>query len=94
MKRRTEINRQKLKALMDFDKKAKEQYESLKKVKVLSSVKDKDISFMKKEFYNYRNKKFNNDVILEEEEKAYTNKKSMMTKKKKMVMIQMIIVMK
>ena len=56
MKRRTEINRQKLKALMDFDKKAKEQYESLKKVKVLSSVKDKDISFMKKEFYNYRNK--------------------------------------
>ena len=75
MKRRKEINRQKLKALMDFDKKAEEQYESLKKVKVLSSVKDKDISFMKKEFYNYRNKKFNNDVILEEEEKAYTNKK-------------------
>ena len=75
MKRRKEINRQKLKALMDFDKKAEEQYESLKKVKVLSSVKDKDISFMKKEFYNYRNKKYNNDVILEEEEKAYTNKK-------------------
>lgn len=75
MKRRKELNGQKLKVLMDFDKKAEEQYESLKKVKVLSSVKDKDISFMKKEFYNYRNKKFNNDVIIEEEEKAYTNKK-------------------
>lgn len=75
MKRRKELNGQKLKVLMDFDKKAEEQYESLKKVKVLSSVKDKDISFMKKEFYNFRNKKFNNDVIIEEEEKAYTNKK-------------------
>ena len=75
MKRRKELNGQKLKVLMDFDKKAEEQYESLKKVKVLSSLKDKDISFMKKEFYNYRNKKFNNDVIIEEEEKAYTNKK-------------------
>ena len=75
MRRRKELNEQKLKVLMDFDKKAEEQYESLKKVKVLSSVKDKDISFMKKEFYNYRNKKYNNDVILEEEEKAYTNKK-------------------
>ena len=75
MRRRKELNEQKLKVLMDFDKKAEEQYESLKKVKVLSSVKDKDISFMKKEFYNYRSKKYNNDVILEEEEKAYTNKK-------------------
>ena len=75
MRRRKELNEQKLKVLMDFDKKAEEQYESLKKVKVLSSVKDKDISFMKKEFYNYRNKKYNNDAILEEEEKAYTNKK-------------------
>lgn len=75
MKRRKELNGQKLKVLMDFDKKAEEQYESLKKVKVLSSVKDKDISFMKKEFYNFRNKKFNNDVIIEEEEKAYTNQK-------------------
>ena len=75
MRRRKDLNEQKLKVLMDFDKKAEEQYESLKKVKVLSSVKDKDISFMKKEFYNYRNKKFNNNVILEEEEKAYTNKK-------------------
>lgn len=75
MKRRKELNGQKLKVLMDFDKKAEEQYESLKKVKVLSSVKDKDISFMKKEFYNFRNKKFNNDVIIEEEEKNYQNKK-------------------
>ena len=75
MRRRKELNEQKLKVLMDFDKKAEEQYESLKKVKVLSSVKDKDISFMKKEFYNYRSKKYNNDVILEEEEKAYTKKK-------------------
>ena len=75
MRRRKELNEQKLKVLIDFDKKAEEQYESLKKVKVLSSVKDKDISFMKKEFFNYRNKKYNNDVILEEEEKAYTNKK-------------------
>ena len=75
MRRRKELNEQKLKVLMDFDKKAEEQYESLKKVKVLSSMKDKDISFMKKEFFNYRNKKYNNDVILEEEEKAYTNKK-------------------
>ena len=75
MRRRKELNEQKLKVLIDFDKKAEEQYESLKKVKVLSSVKDKDISFMKKEFYNYRNKQFNNNVILEEEEKAYTNKK-------------------
>ena len=75
MKKRKGLNEQKLEVLIDFDKKAEEQYESLKKVKVLSSVKDKDISFMKKEFYNYRNKKFNNDVILEEEEKAYTNKK-------------------
>ena len=75
MKKRKGLNEQKLEVLIDFDKKAEEQYESLKKVKVLSSVKDKDISFMKKEFYNYRNKKFNNDVILEEEEKGYSNKK-------------------
>lgn len=74
MKKRKGLNEQKLEVLIDFDKKAEEQYESLKKVKVLSSVKDKDISFMKKEFYNYRNKKFNNDVILEEE-KGYSNKK-------------------
>ena len=75
MRRRKDLNEQKLKVLIDFDKKAEEQYESLKKVKVLSSMKDKDISFMKKEFYNYRNKKYNNDVILEEEEKSYVNKK-------------------
>ena len=58
MKKRININSEKLKALIDFDKKVKEQYKVLKPIKVLSSVKDYDISFMKKEFYNYKTKKY------------------------------------
>ena len=72
MKKRISINLEKLKALMDFDKKAKEQYNVLKPIKVLSSTKDYDISFMKKEFYSYRTKqKDKNDEIVEVEEKTY-----------------------
>lgn len=74
MKRRKDINIQKLRVLIEFDKKAQEQYESLKKVKVQSSMKDYDISFMKKEFYNYRSKNYKNDAIPEEEEKTYAGK--------------------
>ena len=72
MKRRINVNEQKLKALIDFDKKAKEQYKVLKPIKVLSSMKDYNISFMKKEFYNYRTRKdIKSDVIDEVDEKAY-----------------------
>ena len=59
MKKRVNINEQKLNALINFDKKAKEQYKVLKPIKVLSSMKDYNISFMKKEFYNYKSKKNN-----------------------------------
>ena len=73
MKKRININSEKLKALIDFDKKVKEQYKVLKPIKVLSSVKDYDISFMKKEFYNYKTKKNAiNDIIAEVDEKKYT----------------------
>ena len=69
MKKRISINLEKLKALMDFDKKAKEQYNVLKPIKVLSSTKDYDISFMKKEFYSYRTKqKDKKDQIVEVDE--------------------------
>ena len=72
MKRRINVNEQKLKALIDFDKKAKEQYKVLKPIKVLSSMKDYNISFMKKEFYNYRTRKdIKSDVIDEVDEKTY-----------------------
>ena len=57
MKKRVNVNEQKLNALINFDKKAKEQYKVLKPIKVLSSMKDYNISFMKKEFYNYKSKK-------------------------------------
>ena len=74
MKKRIDINKEKLDALENFDKKAKEQYKVLKPIKVLSSMKDYDISFMKKEFYNFRmNKKVNNGIIPEVEE---TNNKA------------------
>ena len=70
MKRRISINQEKLKAMTDFVKKAEEQYEVLKPIKVLSSMKDYDISFMKKEFYNQRkNKNNNNEIIPEVDEK-------------------------
>ena len=71
MKKRVNINEQKLNALINFDKKAKEQYKVLKPIKVLSSMKDYNISFMKKEFYNYKSKKNNNDIIKEVDEKNY-----------------------
>ena len=72
MKKRIAINKEKLNALENFDKKAKEQYKVLKPIKVLSSMKDYDISFMKKEFYNFRiNNKFNNGIIPEVDETNY-----------------------
>lgn len=71
LKKRLSINKQKLQALIEFDKKAKEKYEVLKPLKVQSSLKDYNISFMKREFYNFRNKK--NDVIDEVDEKNYDN---------------------
>ena len=71
MNKRININNQKLIALNNFIIKAKEQYNSLKTVKVLFSMKDYDVSFMKKEFYNYRSKKKNNNVIDEVDEKNY-----------------------
>ena len=71
MNKRISINNQKLIALNNFIIKAKEQYNSLKTVKVLFSMKDYDVSFMKKEFYNYRSKKNNNNVIDEVDEKNY-----------------------
>ena len=74
MKKRIRINIEKLKALMNFDKKAKEQYKVLKPIKVLFSTKDYDISFMKKEFYNHRKKQNDkNDEIVEIDEKLYDN---------------------
>ena len=74
MKKRLFINQKKLIALIDFDKKAKEQYKVLKPLKVLSSMKDYNIKFMKNEFYNYRTKK--EDVIPEEEEKKVEHNKN------------------
>ena len=72
MNKRININNQKLIALNNFIMKAKEQYNSLKTVKVLFSMKDYDVSFMKKEFYNYRSKKNdNNNAIAEVDEKNY-----------------------
>lgn len=43
MKRRKELNGQKLKVLMDFDKKAEEQYESLKKVQSIGVLIKNDL---------------------------------------------------
>ena len=75
IRRRIKINREKIEALRNFDKKAKEQYKVLKPIKVLSSTKDYDISFMKKEFYNYRtNKNDKKNIIAEVDEKDYTTK--------------------
>ena len=71
LKKRLRINKEKLQAFIDFNKKAKEQYESLKSFKPPPSLKDYNISFMKKEFFNFRNKK--NDVIAEVDEKNYEN---------------------
>ena len=71
LKKRLSINKQKLQALIEFDKKAKEKYKVLKPLKVQSSLKDYNISFMRKEFYNFKNKK--NDIIAEVDEKNYEN---------------------
>ena len=69
IKKRVEVNWEKIIALKNFYKKAKEQYKVLKPIKVLSSMKDYDITFMKKEFYNFRTKKIiNNGIISEVEE--------------------------
>ena len=65
------INKEKLHALIEFDKKAKEKYEILKPLKVQSSLKDYNIRFMQKEFYNFRKNK--NDIIAEVDEKNYEN---------------------
>ena len=75
MKKRISINEDKLRALINFDKEVKEQYKVLKPIKVLSSLKDFNISFMKKEFYTFRtnnkNKKNDNDIIPEVDEKNF-----------------------
>jgi hypothetical protein len=75
MKKRININVDKIKAFMNFERKVKEQYKVLKTVKMVYSKKDYDISFMKNEFYNHRKKK--NDEIVEVDEKNGTenNKK-------------------
>ena len=71
LKKRVANNKEKLQAFKEFDEKAKEKYKILKPLKIVSSLKDYNISFMKKEFYNFRNKK--NDVIDEVDEKKYEN---------------------
>ena len=71
LKKRLAINKEKLHALIEFDKKAKEKYEILKPLKVQSSLKDYNIRFMQKEFYNFRKNK--NDIIAEVDEKNYEN---------------------
>ena len=71
LKKRLRINKEKLHALIEFDKKAKEKYEILKPLKVQTSLKDYNISFMKREFYNFRKNK--NDIIAEVDEKNYEN---------------------
>ena len=71
LKKRVANNREKLEAFKEFDEKAKEKYKILKPLKVISSLKDYNISFMRKEFYNFRNKK--NDIIAEVDEKKYDN---------------------
>ena len=70
LRKRIKINKEKLEALIEFDKKAKEKYKVLKPLKVISSLKDYNISFMKREFYNFRKK---NDIIAEVDEKNYEN---------------------
>ena len=73
MKKRISINEEKSNALLNFIQKAKAQYTDLKPIKVLSSMKDYDISFMKKEFYNFRTKKEDKEnTIAEVDEKNYT----------------------
>ena len=71
LKKRIANNKEKLEAFKEFDEKAKEKYKILKPLKLVSSLKDYNISFMRKEFYNFRNKK--NDVIAEVDEKKYEN---------------------
>ena len=70
MKKRISINAEKLNALINFDKEVKEQYKVLKPIKVISSLKDYNISFMKKEFYTFRSNN-KNDTIPEVDEKNY-----------------------
>ena len=74
LKKRLANNKEKLEAFIAFDKKMQEKYEVLKPLKVQNSLKDYNISFMRKEFYNFRNKK--NDVIAEVDEKKYENEKN------------------
>ena len=71
LKKRIANNKEKLEAFKEFDEKAKEKYKILKPLKMISSLKDYNISFMRKEFYNFRNKK--NDIIAEVDEKKYEN---------------------
>ena len=63
LKKKNKTNVQKLNALINFIKKANEEYEVLKPIKIVLSMKDYDIRFMKKEFYNHRN---NKNAIIEE----------------------------
>jgi hypothetical protein len=71
LKKRIANNKEKLEAFKEFDEKAKEKYKILKPLKMISSLKDYNISFMRKEFYNFRNKKY--DIIDEVDEKNYEN---------------------
>ena len=71
LKKRLANNKEKLEAFIAFDKKMQEKYEVLKPLKVQNSLKDYNISFMRKEFYNFRNKKY--DIIDEVDEKNYEN---------------------
>ena len=73
LKKRLANNKEKLEAFIAFDKKMQEKYEVLKPLKVQNSLKDYNISFMRKEFYNFRNKKY--DIIDEVDEKNYENEK-------------------
>ena len=71
LKKRLANHKEKLEAFIAFDKKMQEKYEVLKPLKVQNSLKDYNISFMRKEFYNFRNKKY--DIIDEVDEKNYEN---------------------
>ena len=51
MKKKLHVNQLKLNAIIEFDKKVEDEYKVLKPIKVLSSMKDQNIKFMKNEFH-------------------------------------------
>ena len=63
LKKKCEINEQKLEALQNFDRKVKDSYKVLKPLKIVSSVNEIDVRFMKNEFYNSRANKEKIDEV-------------------------------